>query len=176
MSKRNLIPAIVMAVVGVVLMRLQAADTAPAPNQEAVKVLSDLHHANQMEVEMGKLAEKRGSADAVKKFGDTLVSDHSDADKKVTELAKNQNIKLPAENMPMGNEKKMTAHLKSLQGKDFDRAFAQAMVDDHRKDISTLQSAQSKLTGTPTGDLVTELLPTLEKHEQIAMDLVNTLK
>jgi putative membrane protein len=143
----------------------------------SLDVLTDLHHANQMEIQMGKLAQKQGHSDAVKKFGDTLVKDHSDADKKVVDLAKSQNVKLPDDDMakmPMGDdEKKTVASLKQKHGPAFDRAFAQAMVDDHKKDIGKLEAAQPKVAGTPTGDLVATLLPVIKNHEQIAESLLN---
>jgi hypothetical protein len=66
--------------------------------------------------------------------------------------------------------------LKTLQGKDFDLAFAQAMEKGHADSIQKLQTAQPKLAGTPTGDLVAALLPVIEKHEKTASDIVASLK
>jgi putative membrane protein len=156
---------------------LRAADTSTTvPTPTEAKVLADLHHTNQMEIRMGELAQKRGSSDAVKKFGDTLVKDHSDADKKVKDVASAENIKLEDEKMPMGKEKEMDSKLHSLQGKSFDLAFAQDMVKGHHDAVEQLQAAQGKLAGTPTGDLVKTLLPVIEQHEKIARDLVASSK
>src|SRR5215213_1268077 len=63
-----------------------AADATSGP--DPADVLSKLHHANQMEIEAGKLAQEKGSSKAVKAYGKTLVRDHSAADKKVLATAK----------------------------------------------------------------------------------------
>ena len=152
---------------------LVAAERGPATQ---TSVLNDLHHANQMEIDMGKMAQSRGSSDGVKKFGDTLVKDHTDADKKVADLASSQNVTLEDPMMMTDKERKIQRKLESLNGSDFDRAFAKDMVDDHEKDIAMLKAAQPKIQGTPTGELVAQLLPVLESHRDSAKGLVSTLK
>ncbi len=143
---------------------------------ERDSMLNDLHHSNEMEIEMGKLAKTNGRSDAIKEFGDTLVTDHTDADKKVIELAKSQNIRLENSGMRMNaQENKMMRKLESLHGSAFDLAFAEAMVTDHQKDIEKLKTALITLSGTPAGDLATAILPVIQKHEDIAIDLVAKL-
>jgi putative membrane protein len=106
------------------------ADDAPA----TADVLGKLHHSNQKEIEMGKTAEKNGTSKEVKDFGKTLVKDHTAADKKVTALAKQEKIDLPA---PMKDD--MAA---IPAGPDFDAKFGQAMLDDHKKDIADASKAR----------------------------------
>ena len=71
-----------------------------AASPDTATVLGKLHHANQMEVAAGKLAEEKGQAKDVKSFGKTLVTDHTAADKKVMALAKAEKIELPAPAKP----------------------------------------------------------------------------
>ena len=159
--------------IGAVSLGSSVALLAADNTESQAKVLNDLHHSNQMEIQMGQLAQKNGSSDAIKKFGDTLVADHTDMDQKVTDVAKSQGVTLT--DMTMSKEDRTMTHLTSLQGSEFDRAFAQAMVDGHRKDIKKLQAAQPKIVGTPTGDLVTTSLPIIQKHEQIASDFLSSI-
>lgn len=51
-------------------------------------VLMRLHHTNQMEIRVARLAQSNGSSAKVKSFGARLVRDHSSADQKVVALAK----------------------------------------------------------------------------------------
>lgn len=48
------------------------------------------------EVEMGKIAEQRGTSKAVKDFGAMMVKDHSKANDELKKLAAAKNITLPA--------------------------------------------------------------------------------
>lgn len=146
-----------------------AADPTP-PSGDTAAVLGKLHHANQMEIDMGKLAQEKGESKDVKAFGKALVKDHTAADKKVTALAKEQNVDLSANtpSMPMGKMDK----LKGMSGAEFDREFAQAMLDDHQKDVDDAKAAQEKTTDPKLKKLLAATIPVLEKHRETARKLV----
>jgi putative membrane protein len=147
-------------------------------DDQAVKVLSDLHHANQMEIHMGKMAKEKSQSSDVQAYGDKLVKDHQDADDKVLKIAKDDGITLlaPADQGMMAKmesskgENKM-ADLSAKSGADFDRAFLKEMVADHKKDIAKMEKAQKSLTQADVKDLVTNVLPTLREHLAIAQKL-----
>jgi putative membrane protein len=148
---------------------VHAADPTPA-SADTAAVLGKLHHGNQMEIDMGKLAQEKGESKDVKAFGKALVKDHSAADKKVTALAKEQDIDLSANtpSMPMDDMNK----LKGMSGAEFDRAFAQAMLDDHQKDVDDAKAAQERTTDPKLKKLLTATIPVLEKHRDTARKLV----
>jgi putative membrane protein len=136
----------------------------------AADVLNDLHQANQMEIHLGQLAQSKGSADSVKDYGKTLMSDHQDNDKQVTDLAAKNGIALkPAE--PGLMEKMSMKKLESLSGSEFDRKFAKDMIDDHKKDIAKMQSAQKSNLPDDVRQLVGNTLPTLQKHLELAQKI-----
>ena len=97
------------------------------------ELLSKMHMANQMEIKAGQLAESKGTTPAIRNFGQLLVRDHSYADKRITDLAKQQGIQLmqmpmpksPDEKQKMDMQKQMMASLEQAQGADFDRQFVQ---------------------------------------------------
>ena len=143
----------------------QAADP-PAP----ADVLSKLHQSNTHEIAMGKLAQKNGQSADVKKYGKMLVKDHGAADKKVVAFAKKEKLELPtttdmkADHMDMGT------------GAAFDSKFAEEMVEDHKKDIAEVTSARDSTTDDKLKKLLSDLLPTLEKHRDTAQKLVDGQK
>ena len=141
----------------------QAADP-PATSE----VLGKLHQSNQKEIEMGKMAQKNGTSKEVKDFGKTLVKDHTAADKKVASLAKKEKFDLPAAAAGEGHE--MPA------GADFDAKFAQEMLDDHKKDVAEATSARDATNDDKLKKLLTDLVPTLQKHQDAAQKLVDTKK
>lgn len=51
-------------------------------------VLMKMHHTNQLEIRVGRLAQRNGSSAKVKAFGSRLARDHAASDQKVMALAK----------------------------------------------------------------------------------------
>ena len=129
------------------------------------EVLGKLHHADQSELTMGKLAEKDGQSKQVKEFGKMLVKDHTGAEKKVSVLAK-------AEQIDLGNAGAM-GMVEPSPGPDFDAKFAQMMVGAHKKDIAALTKARDSTADEKLKKLLTELLPTLQKHEDTAQKILD---
>ena len=157
---------------GTMAVALMTAGAAQAANDTAV-VLGKLHHSNQMEIEMGKLAQEKGQSKDVKSFGKALVIDHTAADKKVVALAKQENIDLTAAMPPMKHDK-MTP-LKTVVGAEFDKAFASAMVEEHAKDVDEAKAARAATTDAKLKALLDSTIPVLEKHRETAQKLVATL-
>src|ERR1044071_9769386 len=52
-----------------------------------VKIIAHLHHVNQIEIDMGKLAQKSGTQ-AIKSYAEALVNDHTSNDKELTSFSK----------------------------------------------------------------------------------------
>jgi len=138
---------------------------------DTAEVLGKLHASNQKEIEMGKLAQKNGQSKDVKAYGKTLVKDHTDADKKVTALAKRQNVYLANATPTVKSDME---HIPA--GAGFDAAFAKSMVDDHQKDIAEVKTARDQTNDKDLKNLLGQLLPTLEKHEDTAARLAGDQK
>jgi putative membrane protein len=146
-------------IAGLALLAAPAlADDAPQPSE----VLSKLHESNVKEVEMGKLAQKNGQSKEVKAFGKTLVDDHTAADKKVKALAKKEKVELSDTKPEMEHD---------MSGADFDAKFAKSMLDDHQKDVEEVRKARDATNDPQLKALLSQLLPTLEKHQETARKL-----
>jgi putative membrane protein len=137
-----------------------AADTA--------KVLGKLHRSNQMEIEMGKMAQDHGASKGVKDFGKMLVKDHTAADRKVVKLAKEEKVDLKASTPPSDSHPD-TIHT----GAAFDNAFARDMRDDHEKDLAEVTATRDSTPDPRLKKLLTDLLPVLERHKETAQKLVD---
>jgi predicted outer membrane protein len=145
------------------------------------QVLMKLHHINKEEIEVGQIAQKNGGTRDVKDFGATLVRDHTQADQDVTALASKVNVDLEAKKADAKHQEKQQVmqnkidQLKKTSGKDFDRAFAQMMVNGHRQAIEMVKDARGTVQSVELKSLLEKLLPTLQKHEDIANDILNKL-
>jgi putative membrane protein len=139
---------------------------ARAADPSAGDVLPKLHQSNLKEIEMGKMAEKNGQSQEVKDFGRMLVRDHTGADKKVKALAKREKVDLPA-------QPESTEHTNMAAGPDFDKKFASDMLDDHKKDVTDASEARDKTSDPKLKKLLTDIVPTLEKHRDTAQKIVD---
>ena len=141
------------------------------------QILSKMHQVNQMEINVGKLAEQKSDDPEVKRYGRRLVRDHEMGDRKVTMLAKQLNLTLmtpqpqtPEEQQKMQMRMQMMDKLKT--GKDFDNTFLPAMVHEHIEAITMLKNAEGKLPEqSPVRMLISKLLPILQQDQQLAEDL-----
>ena len=146
------------------------AGAAQAADPQTAEVLGKLHHANQMEIAAGKLAQEKGQSKDVKSFGKTLVTDHTASDTKVMALAKEEKIELTTA-APMPDQ--MMDKLKTATGADFDKVFATSMLEDHKKDIAEAKAARDSTSDAKLKKLLTATIPVLEKHREIAQKLVD---
>jgi putative membrane protein len=135
-------------------------------------VLTKLHESDQKEIEAGKLAQKNGQSPQVRDYGRMLVKDHTAADKKVASLAKEENVPLtdsaPASRARPDPMSGMT------KDSTFDETFVRDMIDDHKKDIAAVTEARDNTTDDKLKKLLTDLLPTLQKHEEAAQKIADT--
>ena len=122
---------------------------------------------NFAEVQMGELAQKNGQSAAVKSFGEMLQTDHSAANEKALDAAKNLGVKAPE--APSAAQKQAYDRMAKMSGAMFDKAFAQHMVADHKKDISEYRTEAKR--SDAAGKYAADALPTLQKHLETAQSL-----
>lgn len=145
------------------------------PSAKDVESLAKLHHDNEMEIQMGKLAKKNGQAKQVKAFGDMLIRDHSLADKQVVALAKKQKLDLTlpapkdeAEQADLQAKMDAMKRLETVTGDEFDREFAKMMVEDHRKAVAMLEGTLTSTQNEKVRTLIQKVLPVIKEHLRVA--------
>ncbi len=129
----------------------------------------DAAEASAMEIELGKLAEERGSSDAVKDFGKRMVEDHTKASEELKRAAARANIPVPADTSR--KSKKAREKLSKLSGPDFDRAYMKMMVSDHKSDVKAFERESRSGAIPELKGFAGSMLPTLEEHYKLAEQL-----
>jgi len=153
-------------------------DKAGKLSADDVKIVAHLNHVNQMEIDVGKIAQKTGTAH-VKSYSDTLEKDHKSADADLTAFAKKHGLKtIPAETPTTDAEKQeqkdMTAavaHLKTLKGSEFDKEFLDMMVTGHEKEVARIDTSIGTASDPDLQALLKSVKPILQRHEDTARDL-----
>lgn len=127
-----------------------------------------------LEVALGKLAEKKGTTNSVKKLGTQMVTDHSKANMELKALAADKHIVLP-ENMSDKCQKKVS-DLTEKNGKDFDKAYADLMVSDHKDDIDDFKKESEKGNDAQFSAWAKNKVPVLEHHLMMAEETQKKLE
>jgi putative membrane protein len=92
--------------------------------------------ANQVDIDAGKLAQSMASSGEVKKFAEQMITDHTGVNKSATDLV--TRLKVTPEDNPTSQSLKSggaanVAHLKTLKGAEFDRAYVDHEVAYHQQ-------------------------------------------
>ncbi len=126
------------------------------------------------EVELGKLAQQKGSSDQVKQFGSRMVDDHSKANAELTQLAGSKGITLPTD--LDAKHKSELAKMQKLSGAQFDRAYMDGMVKDHKEDVADFRKESTSGKDSDIKAFAAKTLPTLEDHMKMAQSTDSAVK
>jgi putative membrane protein len=118
------------------------------------------------EVELGKLATQKASADQVRQFGQRMVDDHGKANEELKQLASRKGVTLPT-TMDKSAQKEHD-RLSKMSGAEFDQEYMKHMVSDHKKDVSEFKSEASKAKDADVKQFAQKTLPVLEEHLKLA--------
>ena len=121
------------------------------------------------EVKMGKLAAEKASDAEIKAFGQLMVDDHSKANEKLMEIAKEKNMTLPSE--PSAKQQATYDKLSAMSGSEFDKAYVKTMMEDHKEDVKAFAKESTKGKDDKIKEFATETLPVLQGHLQKIKDI-----
>ena len=94
-------------------------------------------NAGMTEIQAGQMAQQKGMAQDVKEYGAMMVKDHTAAADKLKMIAASKNLTLPA---TLSSDKQTDLDdLNKKTGKDFDKAYIDMMISDHKKVISAFE-------------------------------------
>lgn len=95
-----------------------------------------------LEVEVSRLALERATTPAVKQFAQQMVDDHTRANEELKGLASKKNITLPTR-LSDKSQKKLNDLLEK-SGKDFEDAYTDCMVKDHKEAVNKFKKQAEK--------------------------------
>lgn len=163
---------------GVAADRVQESSPANTPAVEAGKLnaydfAAQAAKDGRSEVALGELAEDKAKSDKVKEFARQMVKDHGNANSELEEIAKKENLRLP-DGVGSENER-LKEQLASKDGSGFDRAYIDAMVDDHQKAVRLFGNYQENGSNDALVAFARKTLPILQQHLEQAKSLQHSL-
>ena len=130
--------------------------------------------ANTADIETGALAEERGSAKEVREFGAMLARDHKMVRQQGRDLAAKLGVTPtpPKDDQGAKDHAAAMAHLRSLKGAEFDRAFLRHEVEFHQAVIDAIK--MTLLPAIQNGELkalVEKVAPAFQAHMAMAKEI-----
>jgi putative membrane protein len=142
-------------------------------SESTASFMTGVADVSMAEVKFGQLAQDKGMNSRIKSFGEMMVRDHSKANDELKALAGKKNVTLPA---TMGDDhQKKYDDLGKKSGKDFDKAYINAMVDGHESAVSDFKK-QTDNNDPDVKEWVNKTLPTLQMHLDSAKAIKKALK
>lgn len=142
-----------------------------AVNSSDKSFLQNAYEDGLAEVKAGQLGQSKSANADVKAFADHIVADHSKANAELKTLSDNKKVALSESPSLVAQAKgKM---LDSKSGDGFDKSFAEAMVNDHKKAIEAFEKAANEGKDSDVKAFAAKTLPTLKMHLSMAEELQN---
>jgi putative membrane protein len=117
----------------------------------------------------GKLAGRKASSSTVRHFADKMVADHTEANQKLMQTAREDNITVP--HGMDDDHKAMRADLEKKDGTDFDKAYIQGQLADHEKTIALFETEAQSGTDPKLKQLAADTLPMLKMHLEMVKSI-----
>jgi len=165
MKKLCFLPVLLIGMIGTLAFKFIMND------EQFVKMASS---SNSLEIALGGQAVQKGNAESVKMFGKKMSEDHGKAGVELADLAKSKGWELPQKLEPAHQEE--VDKLARLNGEEFDREFAVAMLKSHQEAVALFENAAGN--SDLDADLkrwASEKLPTLKAHLEEAERLASQI-
>ena len=142
-------------------------------------ILALLDEANAADSSEGAIAATKGTSAAVRNFGKQMVADHHKMRVQGEALAKKLSLTPtpPAgDNTTSDAQKEMDNLNATAKGKDFDKAYVDGQVDDHKKVLDLAVKAMAQAQSTELKNLIQKATPVVQSHLDKAESIQKTLK
>jgi putative membrane protein len=116
------------------------------------------------EVKLGELAALKGKREDVKRFGELMVTDHTKINDTLKSFALLKGITL--QDQLDATHAGVVDRISTLEGDQFEKAYIDEMVKDHKKDLGEFQEEAKAVKDPELKALVAKALPIFKQHLQ----------
>ncbi|MFK2911262.1 DUF4142 domain-containing protein [Pseudomonas sp. 3HC3] len=120
------------------------------------------------EVVTGKLAQEKSQNAEIKTFAQQMVTDHTQANQKLGDIARKLDISVPDEAAMTDKIKKM---ILEWRDESFDKSYLNNQVDAHEKAVELFKKEAASSDKAELKAFASETLPKLEQHLEQAKAL-----
>jgi len=131
-------------------------------DEETSSFLVKAANGGMAEVKLGEIAQQKATNPKVKDFGSMMVHDHSSDNDKVKTLAAQRNVTLPT--AVSDESQKDIDDCSRKSGRDFDKAYINAMVKKHQATIDMFEKAANTINDADVKTFINNTLPKVKEH------------
>ncbi len=131
-------------------------------NEKDAQFLVSAAEINIEEISLGQLAQQKGTMKHVKELGKMMEDEHTKSATALSELAKTKNITLPTSQTESGQN--AYKKLNSKSGNDFDKTYADIMVNGHKDAIELFETAATESADSEIRAWAAATLPVFKTH------------
>lgn len=156
-------PPFMLVAAGLFSLAVPASAALSNPDRE---FMEEAASGGMAEVEAAQLAQQRASSQQVKDFASRMITDHTQANKELQQIAQQENVTLPTQ--PTGKDAAATKKLSGLNSTAFDKAYMQDQLSDHQQVVSLFRKEASSGQDPALKAFAQKTLPILQQHLQMA--------
>lgn len=134
----------------------------PAVSEADSRFAVDAANGGMAEVQLGQVAQEKATDPKVKEFATMMVADHTKANEELKSLAGIKGITLPS--APSEEMQEAATDINAKTGKDFDKAYIDQMVKDHKKTVDLFEDGQKNVKDAELKAFIDKTLPVLKTH------------
>jgi putative membrane protein len=165
---------VVMSLTTAVCLAKEKAKTADEGSSTDTAFIKKAANGGMTEVELGKVAQKNGTKDDVKSFGERMVKDHGKANDDLKSVASKMNVEVP--DKVNAKHQATIDKLSKMSGESFDKAYVKEMVKDHEKDIAEFEKAQGEVKNEDLKKFISDTVPVMKEHLSMVKEMQGSKK
>lgn len=152
---------------------LEPKESITLPNiDEDVEFAQHIAERNLLSIQLGELAQTKASSKGIKKLANDMVETHRNANIELRKWASARAILLPDE---LGkNNQTIYDELAKREGDDFDEAYSDYLVTEHKQDLRQLERESEKGKDNELKSWAAEKIPVWQNHLDKAKEAENT--
>lgn len=173
-----MLPKLMIAATALLLLAAPVSAQDTDNSKAAIEAMSKVTNAkdfvahaamsDMFEIQTGQMAQDQGGSDAVKQFGQMLVTDHGSSSRELMDVAKAAGVDTAPPSALDQRHQVIADSLKDAEKSGFDAAFAQAQVQAHQEGIALFEAYARNGDNDQLKAFAQKGLPTLQKHLETA--------
>lgn len=146
------------------------ASETPGPDVAVQQFVDTMAASDVYEIEAGKLAQEKGTSQAVKDFGAMMIKDHTTSSSNL-KAAVGKNPKLMLSPQMTSAQQSKLDQLTAATGSRFDQIYSIQQVGAHEEALGLLKDFATSGTDEPLRDFAGKTAPVVEHHLEEAKKL-----
>ena len=141
----------------------------PTGKMDDAKFAKEAAVGGMTEVQLGKLAQEKGSLDSVKQFGQKMVDDHTKANEELKQISSKNGMQIP--DALDSKHQARVDKLSKLSGPEFDKAYLKDQLKDHQEDVKQFKTEAQGGSNPAVKGFAAKTLPILQEHLSMVQKL-----